>query len=123
MFITDQERKGTGYYEFQFCKNNNPLIFGKINNKIIRYWEKDSLSILDDEFVDFYKEYGEIFECAVLANGQKGFDDFGINYYDISTTKEILAKLKNRIDKKYIILMDFLEKAIKDYNGFYIMGL
>lgn len=123
MFVTDRERKGTGYYEFQFCKNKNPLKLGKINNSKTKYWVEDSISIADDEFDDFYKEYGKIFECAILSNGKKGFDNYGINYYDISTTKDILAKLRNKNDKNILILIDFLEKAINDYNGFYILGL
>lgn len=58
MFITSKERIGTCYLEFQFCKNDKPIKFGKVNVDLIVSWKENSLLISDDDFNDFYKLYG-----------------------------------------------------------------
>lgn len=123
MFITNKERIGTCYLEFQFCKNDNPIKLDKVNIDIIDNWEDDSLVISDEDFNEFYKFYGKHFECALFPNGKKGFFPYGINYYDKKTTEKILFELKSIIDKKYLNLIEWLEISIKKYNGFYILGI
>lgn len=125
MFITCEEKDGTCYLEFQFCKINKPL---KKKNRVagnhIEYWKKDSLLITDDDFFDyFYKSYESIFNCALSPDGEEGFDPYDINYYDKKTTKKILSELENSIDEKYKILIPWLKDALYMYNGFYILGL
>lgn len=123
MFITNKERIGTCYLEFQFCKNENPIKFNKVDIDIIENWEEDSLLISDEDFNDFYKLYGNIFNCALFPNGEKVFFPYGINYYDKITSENILFELKSVIDKKYLNLIEWLENSIKEYNGFYILGI
>ena len=123
MFITSKERNGTCYLEFQFCKNDKPIKFGKVNVDLIVSWKEDSLLISDDDFNDFYKLYGKIFDCALFPNGENGFCSYGINYYDKNNSKKILFELKKCIDKKHLNLLEWLEIAVKNYNGFYILGI
>lgn len=123
MFISTKERVGTCYLEFQFCKNDNPIKLNKVDIDDIENWQEDSLIISDEDFNIFYKDYGEIFECALFPNGKKGFWAYGINYYDKKTTEEILKKLKKKISNKYSNLISWLENATSKYNGFYILGI
>ena len=123
MFILNKERIGTCYFEFQFCKNKKPIIFNKIRTNIIDFWQEDSLFISDSDFKEFYELYGEIFECALLPNGKKGFFGYGINYYDKNTTEKILFELRKKTDDKCLNLIVWLENATHKYNGFYILGI
>ena len=123
MFITTEERKGTCYLEFQYCKIDNPIKEDKVDVDDIENREKDSLLIHDEDFNVFYKLYGKIFECALFPNGEKGFFAYGINYYDKTTAEEILIELKKIISDKYYNLISWLEDAVNKYNGFYILGI
>ena len=123
MFISTKERVGTCYLEFQFCKNEDPIKFNKVDIDNIENWEEDSLIISDEDFNKFYQDYGEIFECALFPNGKKGFFAYGINYYDKAATEQILKKLKNKISMEYLNLISWLENAANKYNGFYILGI
>lgn len=122
MFITENERTGTCYFEFQYYKNNRSKS-SKININRIKHWEKDSLLISNEDFDDFYELYENIFNCALLTNGNTGFDCFGPNYYDNETAEKLLQELKEVIDNKYNNLIIWLEKATNEYNGFYLLGL
>lgn len=122
MFITSEKRIGTCYFEFCFCKNENPINLNKRFNKIDN-WQNDSLLISDEDINEFYRLYGKIFECALFPNGKKGFFAYGINYYDKNTSEKVLYELKQNIDKKYLNLVDWLEIAVEKYNGFYILGI
>lgn len=123
MFITEKERDGSCYYEFQFCQADNPVIKNKLNTDIIENWRSDSLLISDDDFENFYQSYSDNFNCAVLANGEIGFDFYAANYYDKKTAQMILNQIENRIDEKYYNLVSWLQKAVKESNGFYILGI
>lgn len=123
MFITSNERIGTCYFEFQFCKIKQPVKRNKVRTNVINHWLEDSLLLADDDFDNFFELYGNIFKCALFPNGEKGFYGYGINYYDKNTTIYILNELKKIIEDKYYILVEWLELAIKQYNGFYILGL
>ena len=123
MFISGKDKKGGCYFEFQFCKIDNPVKDNKVISDVVEHWKDDSLLIYDENFDIFYKKYGYIFECALFPNGEKGFFYCGINYYDINTTKEIIKKLGKNIEKEYEILIEWLRIAVEKYNGFYILGL
>lgn len=123
MFIATEERKGTCYLEFQYCKIDNPIKSNKVDVDNIENWKKDSLLIHDEDFNVFYKSYGKIFECALFPNGEKVFFPYGINYYDKATTEKILIELKKIISDKYYNLILWLEEAVNNYNGFYILGI
>ena len=94
MFIKTEERKGTCYLEFQYCKIENPIKADKVDIDNIENWKIDSLLIHDEDFNVFYKSYGKIFECALFPNGEKGFFPYGINYYDKATTEKSRRHLK-----------------------------
>ena len=121
MFISGKDRKGGSYYEFQFCKIDNPIKANKVISDVVEHWKDDSLLIYDENFDIFYKKYGCIFDCAIFPNGEKGFDYGGINYYDKETTKEIIDKFETV--KEYEELLKWLNIALEKYNGFYILGL
>lgn len=123
MFILENKRNGSCYFEFQFCKIDNPLELNKVRSDVVEHWKKDSLLVDDEEFEFFLNLYQNIFDCAIFPNGGKGFFPYGINYYDKPTTENILEQLKKIIDKKYEKLIDWLQEAIEKYNGFYILGL
>lgn len=123
MFILNNERFGTCYLEFQFCKNKKPVIFNKVRTNIIDHWQEDSLFISVSDFNVFYELYGKIFEYALFPNGKKGFFAYGINYYDKNTTEKILFELRKTADDKYQNLIVWLENATNKYNGFYILGI
>lgn len=122
MFISANERRGGCYFEFQFCKIKNPVKNGKTNTDV-NNWQADSLLIHDDDFGEFYKLYGIFFDCAIFPNGETGFYPYGINYYTPDATLKIYNKLKECIDEKYADLIEWLNEAVRLYNGFYIMGL
>ena len=82
------------------------------------------MHIYQEYFDDFINKF-PYFDEINLEKDRKGtFDYFGINnYYDKNQTKEILSKMKKQIpdhNKKIII---FLEKAVEEYDGFYIHGI
>ena len=117
MFITTKERVGTCYLEFQFCKSEKAIKRNKLDINIIKHWQEDSLLISDKNFHIFYKLYGKIFNCALLPNNEKGFDSYGINYYDKKSSENIIFELKDIIDKEYLNLIIWLKEAIKKYNS------
>ena len=53
MFITNKERIGTCYLEFQFCKNDKPIKIVKVDIDIIDNWKEDSLLVSDDDLMNF----------------------------------------------------------------------
>ena len=122
MFITEDKRVGSYYLEFQYCKTDSPIKHNKIDIDNIKHWEYDSLLINADEFNGFYKLYSDIFNCALLANGEIGFDSCGINYYDKKTSENILQKL-NVVNDEYNNLILWLQKAVENFKGFYILGI
>ena len=73
MFITNKERIGTCYLKFQFCKNDKPIKIVKVDIDIIDNWKEDSLLVSDDDFNEFYKLYGKIFECDYFQMAKLDF--------------------------------------------------
>lgn len=116
MFIPCDKREGTCYFEFQFYKGGKTF-------KNTEFWAKDSLLINERDFNAFYGIYCNILDNALLSNGKLGFDYFGINYYDKKITEKILFELKKSTNEQNAVLIFWLEKAIVEYNGFYILGL
>ncbi len=121
MFITESERNGSCYFEFQFCKADRPLKDNCVDINAIDYWKNDSLLISDKNFDSFYGLYKDVFDCALLPNGKKGFDYFGVNYYNNETAEKMLQELEHINEYKPLIL--WLKVVMKKYNGFYILGI
>ena len=124
MFITEAERKGTYYFEFHYCKYENPVCDGKTDWVIVEHWAEDSLLMKADDFDEFLeKYYKSILDVALLPNGDTGFDYCGVNYYDADKTVEFLKKAEILLEEKYSLLIPWLSKAVKRKIGFYILGL
>lgn len=123
MFINVSEKNGSCYLEFAYCRTSRPAPGGKIDLDVFTHWNEDSLLIHDDDFGDFYAHYGDIFSCALLPNGETGFDCYCPNYYDREKTSHILDELRGRISEKYSLLIPWLERAEREFNGFYILGV
>lgn len=123
LFITEAERKGSCYYEFQFCKCKNPVKNGKVTDSY-SFWAEDSLLIYADDFEQhFLLKYKNIFNCARFPNGDTGFYNWGVNYYSLDKTIKIRRELEEIFGDAYADLLQWLDIAIKHYNGFYILGL
>ena len=124
MFITEDERKGTYYFEFHYCKYENPVCDGKTDWVIVEHWAEDSLLMKADDFDEFLeKYYKSILDVALLPNGDTGFDYCGVNYYDADKTVDFLKKAEILLEEKYSLLIPWLSKAVKRKIGFYILGL
>lgn len=124
MFITEAERKGTYYFEFHYCKYENPVCDGKTDWVIVEHWAEDSLFMKADDFDEFLeKYYKSILDVALLPNGDTGFDYCGVNYYDADKTVDFLKKAEILLEEKYSLLIPWLSKAVKRKIGFYILGL
>lgn len=123
MFISVSETEGSCYLEFAFCSSCRPAPGGKTDLNIITHWNDDSLLISWEDFGDFYSGYGDILCCALLPNGETGFDCYCPNYYNREKTSAVLSSLRERITEKYLPLIPWLERAEADFEGFYILGV
>ncbi len=124
MFITADNHKGTYYFEFHYCKYEKPVCDGKTDWAIVEHWAEDSLLMKADDFDEFLeKYYKSILDCALLPNGDTGFDYCGVNYYDADKTVEFLRKAETLLEEKYSILIPWLNEAVKRKIGFYILGV
>ena len=123
IFITEAERKGSCYYEFQFCKCKNPVKNGKVADSYC-FWVEDSLLVYADDFEEhFYPKCKSILDCALFPNGETGFYPYGVNYYSLDKTAKIRRGLEETFGNEYKELIQWLDVAIQQYNGFYILGL
>ena len=124
MFISCNEREGTAYYEFQYCKKEWPI--KKLLKRGYKFWREDSLlfgveDIEDEE--DFFLYYGSYLEPTYSPDGTNVFCFFGINYNTKELAKNILEKIKQDKPPHYEKLANWLEKAISQYNGFFLLGI
>lgn len=121
MFIACTEKKGSAYFEFQYCKKDLPL------KKLVKpggygFWEKDSILVhIDDD--TFFENYLKYLEPTNAPNGTTEFCYYGINYYTKEQTLSIVKRIKEDKPKEFEIVVAWLEKAITDYNGFYFLGI
>lgn len=118
MFISEKDKIGSCYFEFQFHKSKNPVNFNEIT-----HWKNDSLLLHDENFTDFYNRYGFLLNQALLPNGSQGFDPCGINYYNRQAAETILSESQKITEKQYSRFMPWLEEAVHKYNGFCILGI
>lgn len=128
-FTSWEDRKKGPTFEFSYHKFDKT--FPKLKNILSIFTQKykvihheNSLHIYQEYFDDFINKF-PYFDEINLEKDRKGtFNYFGMNnYYDKNQTKEILSKMKKQIpdhNKKIII---FLEKAVEEYDGFYIHGI
>lgn len=124
MFIPCSERKGTAYFEFQFCKRKSlarrmfTAIVGEVD-----FWAKDSLLVDANADESFFKEYGAYIKFPTAKNGFQELDPYGVNYYTKEQARSILEKIKKDKPKGFEVLGIWLEKAVTEYDGFYFLGI
>lgn len=87
------------------------------------FWEKDSLLIHIDYEEDFFNGYRRYLEPTNTPNGTCEFCYYGVNYYTKEQTEAILKRIKEDKPEKFEVISSWLEKAVKDYNGFYLLGI
>lgn len=91
--------------------------------KFIDHWHDDSLYIHVDDIYEFIELYGEIFNTGVHNDLSAGIVDiYGINYYSIDDTLNIIKVIKSEKPKDYLLLLYWLERA-SNFYGFYLLGI
>lgn len=126
-FKSQEERRkfgGSYFIEMQYCKLAQGTEIKKIISvDAIEHWKNDSLYIHGDDDNEFVSHYGKIFTGGIYSNGKSGCVDMcGINYYSQEQAHLIIKKIKEMNPLDYPILLNWLE-MIKEYIGFYILGL
>lgn len=117
MFVFSSGRKGTAYFEFQYCKKQGVQ---RLLQRRCKFWAPDSLFVSLDDETRFFAVYGKYLETP---DGRNAFDPFGINYYSKEKTRNILKIVTEEKPADWETLSQWLEKAIGDYNGFYFLGM
>lgn len=118
MFLPCLKRKGTAYFEFQYCKHDWNI--NKLLKKGYTFWEQDSLLVNVDDDERFFSEYSEYLKAP---DGQEEFDPFGVNYYTKEHAYEILEIIKADKPADWKVLAEWLAKAVSENNGFFFLGI
>ena len=123
MFTYIKKRDTSAYYEFQYCKEDQPpeiLVTPEYYGK--HHFLPDSLLIyIDDE--RFFPLYIDYLTPTHSPDGSGRFSAYGVNYYDRDQTKKMIARISADKPLQYKILVDWLGKAAHEYNGFYFLGI
>jgi len=117
MFVDFTKRNGSDYIEFQFVKNVKKP-FKKIDN-----FKDDSLYVYSDDINCFLETYGDLFKNCISPDGSDRFCDFGVNYYTPEMAKTIFDKLKDLSVIGSEKLIVWLEKAVSNGDGIYVLGI
>ncbi len=112
MFIQCTDKKSSAYFEFQYCK-------GKPAKNHSRFWLEDSLLVHIDNEEIFFDNYSRYFDFPKEGK----FNYYGPNYYTKEQTKDILQEVREDKPPEYDTVCTWLEKAVAEYNGFYILGI
>lgn len=126
-FHSQEERRkfgGSDFIEFQYCRLSQDSKIEKIVSvDAIEEWKNNSLYVLGDDIDEFVLHYGKIFVDGIYNNGKSGIVDvFGINYYTLEQAELITVRInkENPLDNQ--TLLNWLAN-VKEYNGFYILGI
>ena len=126
-FKTSEEKTMKPFFEFSYYKFESNFT---IKKNLLRFLKKkinshnNSIFLYEQYFNNFINEF-PYFNEITLGDGSKGdFDYFGVNnFYDKQQTELILENLKRDLNDDNKLIIRFLEKACKEYNGFYIHGI
>ena len=115
---------GSYFIELQYCRLAQGTDIEKIVSVYaIEHWQNDSLYIYGDDDTAFVSYYGKIFTDGIYSNRKSGMVDiYGINYYAQKQISSIIETIKEMRPLDYQVLLNWLEQ-VKEYNGFYILGL
>ena len=115
---------GSYFIELQYCRLAQGTDIEKIVSVYaIEHWQNDSLYIYGDDDTAFVSYYGKIFTDGIYSNRKSGMVDiYGINYYAQKQINPIIETIKEMRPLNYQVLLNWLEQ-VKEYNGFYILGL
>ena len=122
MFVPYSNKKGSAYYEFQYCKKEWPLK-KLLGPRGYGHWEKDSVFVHIDNDEDFFENYLSYLEPTNAPNGTTEFCFYGVNYYTKEQTLSILERVKRDKPLDFEIIVGWLERATAEYNGFYFLGI
>ena len=119
-----EKRKGSSaYYEFQFCKDDL-TVEQAVKSDAWHYWAEDSLLVHIDGEHELFHSYIKPYMSAPHApNGSRGYFYAGVNYYTREETAEMLERIKEDSPAGCNVLIPWLERAAREFYGFYIMGL
>ena len=120
MFVQAKERTWTAY-EFEYCKKHGAP--KKLAKKGWGYWLTDSLLVSPDFDDVFFDQYYKYLKTPYSPDGSNRFDEFGMNYYSKEMTQKIIEQLNEDKPKEYQTLVEWLQKAADQYNGFYFCGI
>ena len=121
VFIPCSEKRGSAYFEFQYCKKEWNI--KKLLRKGYSFWDKESLLVHIDNDKTFFDNYLDYLKAPESYRGTEEFDCCGVNYYTKEQTLKILEKIKVDQPKDFEVLAEWLEKAVAEYNGFYFLGI
>lgn len=116
MFVKNNERTGSGYIEFQFCKKKKAYF---LNNLVgYKFWSDDSIYLdvddLENKLINLYH---------ILKNIDPDFSIVDISYFDKEQTISFLEDVEKLNDNNLEVLEEFFKTAIEKYNGIYIIGV
>ncbi len=123
MFIpcAKKRKRSSAYFELQYCKKEGDL--KKLVENGYGYWEKDSLLVHIDHEEGFFNGYRKYLEPTNAPNGTCEFCYYGVNYYTKEQTESILERIKEDKPEGFEVISSWLEKAVNDYNDFYLLGI
>lgn len=115
------------FYELQYCKYKKGTPEREIVSvEKIKFKDEASLFVLEERFESFFETYSNFFDGGIYNNLKSGaLDIFGINWYSPEKTGEIIKRLSTVKEKSEdsAVLLSWLLKAAKVYNGFYFLGV
>lgn len=120
MFLPCRARRGTAYFEFQYCKTKGSV---KAILNSHQFWLPDSLIVYIDDQERLMEAYLPFLEHPESPDGSSTFCYYGINYYPKERTAQMLEQIKADKPVDCDILIPWLEKASTKYNGFYFLGI
>lgn len=121
MFVSHGERCGSGYFEFQFYKNDLPA--KKAAQDYGKHWLPDSLYVHMDWQNIFLHHYLPYLKETNAPDGSHEFCYFAPNYYTKEQTAAMLERIKADRPHGWETLIPWLERAATEYYGFFLMGV
>ena len=115
MLLTYPERKGNGYFEFQYrVKDDEPNREAQ-KNSLFLYWDDE------EAFLEIYEPYFNAMN--LLTGNDEPFDFYSENVASKEQARVLREEIQKHHPKEYEIFAEWLEKAYTEFNGFYISGM